>query len=141
MNKKRISIITILIAFTVSHYLPAFGSDRGYECFWFCVETLLSTPEEMSGWNGWAGWFYYAGFAISNLLLVAIAFTLLAKQNSTRRIKMISLIMSLHVASWGILNLSDLSDIKIGYYLWLGAYIGLTYITFTRQNRVQPVGI
>jgi hypothetical protein len=49
--------------------------------------------------------------------------------------------MSLHVASWGILNLSDLSDIKIGYYLWLGAYIGLTYITFTRQKRVQPVGI
>jgi len=95
-------------------------------------------PRELSKLGGWL---YHAGFAISNLLFVVFAFALLAKQNSTRLIRIMSLIMSLHVASWGILNLSDLSDIRIGYYLWLGAYIGLTYATLTLPSKVQPVVI
>ncbi len=127
-------VITLLFVYLISFCLPAYFDYSGYDCLIICSQKLLSLLKaeitELS-------LFYYIGFCISNLLFVTFALVLLIKESLPRLAKIFQLIICVHVASWGLLNLSDLSQLKIGYYLWLGAYIGLTHTALIQAGKIQ----
>jgi hypothetical protein len=105
--------------FAVSHFLPAYDTLRGFSCFLECWETMwhfdLSELE---------GWFYYSGFALSNIMLPILVVGLFVSHRGWRFRSIVSLVMLLHTASWSLLeSWGSNSSIKIGYYIWLGAYM------------------
>jgi hypothetical protein len=129
--------LAALSLFAVSHVLPAYdmplGAKRGFSCFLDCWETLWHfDPSELEGW------LYYSGFALSNILLPILVVGLFVSHRAWRFRSIVSFVMLLHTASWSVLD-SWCSNpgMKIGYYLWLGAYI-LLYSAY-RSNDSEPV--
>ena len=72
------------------------------------------------------GWFYYSGFAISNILFIGLAVALFLTKKSRSLRSAISIVLFLHVLSWLAIHTfqrpPQIAEINIGYYLWLIAY-------------------
>ena len=72
------------------------------------------------------GWFYYSGFAISNIIFPVLVLALFVTNKSRKLRSVVSVVFFLHVLSWSVLHVfqqpSQLNEIKIGYYVWLIAY-------------------
>ena len=72
------------------------------------------------------GWFYYSGFAIANILFMGMVVALFVTKKSRRLRSVVSMVFFLHVLSWLVLHIfqqpPQVSEIKIGYYVWLIAY-------------------
>jgi hypothetical protein len=76
------------------------------------------------------GWFYYSGFVLSNIMLPILVVGLFVGHRGWRFRSTVSFVMLLHTASCSVLESpGSSSSIKIGYYLWLGAY-GLLYFAY-----------
>ena len=123
--------ISITFIFVISHLLPAYGSSSGFECFRACGGALVDfKPDEL------LGWLYYGGFAVSNVLFVALVPFVFFQKQFPKTIQFLIVVLTLHVISWFPMGLETDRTIKIGYYLWLLAYLLLTYVILTaRANR------
>jgi len=128
-----------IVVFVISHFLPAYGTGSGFACFTACWDTLLGSgllgPRFPDG-----AWFYYSGFAISNILFVALVVALSMTEKGRRFRSVISALFFLHVFSWLLLHTfgkpSQIEEIKIGYYVWLIAY-GLLVAAHLSKERAE----
>jgi len=114
--------LVAVVVFVISHFLPAYGGGSGFACFGVCSNMLLGHDTEiLSG-----GWFYYSGFAISNIIFPVLVLALFVTNKSRKLRSVVSVVFFLHVLSWSVLHVfqqpSQLNEIKIGYYVWLIAY-------------------
>ena len=115
--------LAALSVFAVSHFLPAYDTLRGYSCFLQCCDTLWHFDPSDLGCS-----LYYSGFALSNILLPILVVALFVGQKGWWFRSMVSFVMLLHTTSWSVVeSLGSNSSIKIGYYLWLGAYLLLHF--------------
>jgi len=132
--KTRITLASVIAAaFFLSHALPAFEDQTGFECFRFCLGILL----EPSG-AAPLGWMYYGGFAVSNVVFIAICAMLFTSKPVGKKYGTVMLFLSLHTISWMPLNWRNLHEIKPGYYLWLLAYLALTFATVAYRRKPNP---
>ena len=118
---RRLGLVAGLV-FVISHFLPAYGDGSGFACFRYCWDMLWGHDGEiLSG-----GWFYYSGFAISNLLFLGLVVALFVTKKSRGLRSVVSVVFFLHVLSWLVLHVFQqpprVNEIKIGYYAWLIAY-------------------
>jgi hypothetical protein len=122
MKTPRILALAAGFLFVISHFLPAYGDGSGYACFQYCWNMLLG--KDGGVFSG--GWFYYAGFAISNILFIGLAVALFLTKKGRSLRSAISIVLFLHVISWLAIHTfqhpPQIAEIKIGYYLWLIAY-------------------
>jgi asparagine N-glycosylation enzyme membrane subunit Stt3 len=112
--------LAAVVVFVISHFLPAYGDSSGIACFGVCWNILLGHDTEiLSG-----GWFYYSGFAISSIIFLVLVVALFVTKKSRKLRSVVSVVFFLHVLSWPVLHIfpPDLTEIKIGYYVWLAAY-------------------
>jgi hypothetical protein len=125
MNTSQKIGLAAVSVFAVSHFLPAYDTARGFSCFLECWDTMRHfDPSELEGW------LYYSGFVLSNIMLPILVVWLFVGHRGWRFRSIVSFVMLLHTASWSVLESSgSTSSIKIGYYLWLGAY-GLLYCAY-----------
>jgi hypothetical protein len=128
MNKSQKIGLAAVSVFAVSHFLPAYDTLRGFSCFLECWQTMCHfDPSEFESW------LYYSGFALSNIMLPILVVGLFVSHRGWQFRTTVSSIMLLHTASWSIFeSLGGSSSIKIGYYLWLGAYglLNLAYRSY-----------
>lgn len=122
MKTARNLALGALVLFVVSHFLPAYDTISGFACFWDCWNMLLGHHTEiLSG-----GWFYYSGFVISNILFIGLVVALFVTKKSRRLRSVVSVVFFLHVLSWLVLHTFEqppqITQLKIGYYVWLIAY-------------------
>jgi hypothetical protein len=122
MKTTRILGWIAMVVFAISHVLPAYSDGSGFTCFVACWNMLLGRDgESFSG-----GWFYYSGFAISNILFIGLVVALLLTKKWRGVRSLISVVFFLHVFSWFALQVfqqpPQITEIKIGYYVWLMAY-------------------
>ena len=119
--------LAALVVFLISFFLPAFADMSGFASFAFCWDTLLG--HEPSGniriLSG--GWFYYSGFVVSNVLFVGLVTALFLTRKIGRLRSVFSLVCFLQALSWLVLFIisgkpSQITAIKVGYYVWLIAY-------------------
>ena len=119
--------LAALVVFIISFFLPAFEGMSGFASFAFCWDTLLG--HEPSGniriLSG--GWFYYSGFVMSNILFVGLVAALFLTRKIGRLRSVFSLVCFLQALSWLVLftisgKPSQITAIKVGYYVWLIAY-------------------
>ena len=119
--------LAALVVFIISFFLPAFEDMSGFASFAFCWDTLLG--HEPSGniriLSG--GWFYYSGFVMSNILFVGLVAALFLTRKIGRLTSVFSLVCFLQALSWLVLftisgKRSQITAIKVGYYVWLIAY-------------------
>jgi len=135
---RNLGLVAILV-FVISHFLPAYLQGSGFTCFAVCWKGLLGHDIEMFS----GPWFYYSGFAISNILFIGLAAALfLTKKGRAFRL-IVSVIFFLHVLSWLALHIfqhpSQVIEIKIGYYLWLVAY-GLLVAAHLEKDPTELTG-
>ena len=136
MKPRLVLASSTAIIFAVSFLLPAYTTFKGFDCFRMCWGVLVKFPPESFG-----AWLYYGGFAVSNILLVgflARAFT--GKMFSKGAIVLIS-ILCLHVLSWLVVDSVNYgwgTDIRIGYFVWLLAYILQTYACIKYRKTSDP---
>ena len=114
--------LVAIVVFVISYFLPAYGDGSGFACFGVCWNMLLGHDAEiLSG-----GWFYYSGFVISNILFIGLVVALFVTKQSHGLRRAVSVVFFLHVLSWLGLHVfqqpPQVSQIKIGYYVWLIAY-------------------
>ena len=130
--------LAAVVVFVVSHFLPAYGNGSGFACFQFCWNTLLGHDGGiLSG-----SWFYYSGLAIANILFIGLVALFVTKKS--RRLRCgVSVVLFLHVLSWLALHIlqrpPQISEIKIGYYVWLIAY-GLLVAAHIRKEPGESLG-
>jgi hypothetical protein len=114
--------LAAVVVFVISHFLPAYGDGSGFACFEVCWKMLLGHDSKIFS----GSWFYYSGFAISNILFVGLVVALFVTKKSRRLRSVVSVVFFLHVLSWFVLHVAqrppEISEIKIGYYVWLIAY-------------------
>ena len=122
MNTPRNLGLAAVVVFVISHFLPAYNDGSGFLCFRFCWDVLLGHDTTLFS----GAWFYYSGFAISNILFIGLVVALFVTKKCPRLRSVVSVVFFLHVLSWWVLHLlgqpPQLTDIKIGYYVWLIAY-------------------
>src|SRR5262245_17403907 len=128
-----------VVVFVISHFLPAYGDGSGFACFGVCWNMLLGHDSEiLSG-----GWFYYSGFAISNVLFIGLVLALFVTKKCRRLRSLVSVVCFLHVLSWLVLHVlqrpPQITEIKIGYYVWLMAY-GLLVAAHLRKEPAESLG-
>jgi hypothetical protein len=114
--------LAAVVLFVISHLLPAYMDGSGFACFGVSWDTLRGHGAMFpSGY-----WFYYSGFAISNILFPVLVVALFVTERARRLRAAVSLLFLLHVLSWPVLNVfqqpAEFGAIKIGYYVWLIAY-------------------
>lgn len=119
--------LAALVVFIISFFLPAFEDMSGFASFAFCWDTLLGhepfgNVRTLSG-----GWFYYSGFVMSNVLFVGLVAALFLTRKPGRLRSVFSLVCFLQALSWLVLFIisekpSQITAIKVGYYVWLLAY-------------------
>ena len=134
--------LVAIVVFVISHFLPAYGNDSGFDCFWACSEVLLGFgllgPRIPDG-----AWFYYSGFAVSNVLFIGLVAALYITQKGHGLRSAVSAIFFLHVLSWSVTHLfgqpSGITEIKIGYYVWLISY-GLLVAAHLSKERSESPG-
>jgi len=133
--------LAAVVAFAISHFLPAYGDGSGFACFGFCWNAFLGHDIDfLSG-----GWFYYSGFVISNILFIGLAAALFVTKKSRRLRSVVSFVFFLHVLSWWVLHVlqppSQITEIKIGYYVWLIAYGLLVAACLWKEPAESPGSI
>ena len=126
--------LVAVVVLVISHFLPAYGDGSGFACFGVCWNMLLGHDTEiLSG-----GWFYYSGFAISNILFIGLVVALFVTKKSRRFRSVVSVVFFLHVLSWLVLHIfrqpPQIDKIEIGYYVWLMAY-GLLVAAHLRKSQ------
>src|SRR5882724_6772348 len=136
MNTSQKIGLAAVSVFAVSHFLPAYDTLRGFSCFLECWETMWHVdPSDLESW------FYYSGFALSNIMLPIWVVGLFVGHRGWRFRSTVSSVMLLHTASWSVLeSLGSSSNIKIGYYLWLGAYALLHSAYRSNEPKSYPHG-
>src|SRR5262245_20105963 len=113
--------LAALVVFIVSFFLPTFEDMSGFASFAFCWDTLLG-HSILSG-----GWLYYSGFVVSNVLFVGLVAALFVTRKMRRVRSVFSVVCFLQALSWLVLftisgKPSQITGIKVGYYVWLIAY-------------------
>lgn len=112
--------------FLISFFLPAYSGDSGFFCFKYCWDLLLGNTTVGDSFPR-PGWFYYSGFALANILFIALVLCLfLTKKHRELRL-IISVVCFFQVTSWFALNIvfgkpSQITEFNVGYYAWLIAY-------------------
>ena len=114
--------LAAVVLFVISHLLPAYMDGSGFACFRVSWDILWGQDTKFpSGY-----WFYYSGFALSNILFPVLVVALFVMEKARKLRVAVSLVFFLHVLSWPVLSVfqqpSELGSIKIGYYVWLIAY-------------------
>lgn len=121
MTPRNLGLAAVVI-FVISHLLPAYADGSGFACFAFCWNTLLGRDTEILT----GSWFYYSGFAIANVLFVGLSVTLWVTKQIRRLRSVVVVALFLQVLSWSALHIfqqpPQITEIKIGYYVWLVAY-------------------
>jgi hypothetical protein len=130
VNPKRTLAAIAVAAFAVSFLLPAFGELRGYACFMVCWGAF--TRSDTSGMSLGA-WLYYSGFVAANALFVVLAGGIFAGPRLRSARLWASALALVQVISWLGVNLwstarGERFGLKIGYFLWLVAFMLLFYI-------------
>ena len=122
MKTPRNLALLAVVLFVISHFLPAYSNGSGFACFQYCWNMLLG--HDGGVFSG--GWFYYSGFAISNILFIGLVVALFLTKKSRKLRSVISVVLFLHVLSWLAIHTfkrpPQITEIKIGYYAWLIAY-------------------
>jgi hypothetical protein len=122
LGRRRILALEAVLLFVISHFLPALSEGSGFDCFKVCWDSLWGHDADIFS----GGWFYYGGFAISNILFLGLVAALFATEKFRKLRSAVSIVFFLHVLSWLALNIFQQSfqigEIKIGYYVWLLAY-------------------
>jgi hypothetical protein len=143
MKASRALALLATSIFLLSYFLPAYGNGSGFACFGACWETITAHDAEiLSG-----AWLYYSGFVIENILFIALAVALLVMSKSRMLRSILSVVFFLHVLSWFAVHLfqrpPELSEIKIGYYVWLIAFGLLAAAHFWKPQvrSLEPVSI
>jgi hypothetical protein len=117
-TSKKIGLAAFSV-FAVSHCLPAYDTLRGFSCFLQCWDTLWHFDPSDLGCS-----LYYSGFALSNIMLPILVVGLFVGDRGWRFRSIVSFVMLSHTTSWSVLeSFGTNASIKIGYYLWLGAYM------------------
>jgi hypothetical protein len=114
--------LVAVVVFIISHFLPAYENGSGFACFGVCWNMLLGHDAEiLSG-----SWFYYSGFAISNIIFPVLVLALFVTDKSRKLRSVASVVFLLHVLSWSVLHIFQqpphITELKVGYYVWLIAY-------------------
>lgn len=122
MKMQRVQAAFIAAVFAASFLMPAFDTDTGFECVGFCFGVLIDSPDS----NNWGQAFYYGGFVLTNVLFVLWNALLLTRKRFAWWHAILITLLSLHVLSWWVLGRSEVGSIKIGYFVWLFAYLALT---------------
>jgi hypothetical protein len=123
-------------AFILSHFLPAYGST-GFGCFSTCLSIALRPDGDLN--VGLGGWMYYSGFVVVNLLFPVLAFTLMFSVRCFSRTRCwLSLLISLQVLSWLLVNIKNPSSLGMGYYVWLGAFVLLLFAHILNHPASNP---
>ena len=121
MKTTRMIGLAAIVVFVVSHFLPAYGDLSGFACFEVCWKAFLGDEKILSG-----GWFYYSGLVLANILFVGLAVALFLTKKRRGLRSVVSVVCFLHVLSWVVLHIfqqpPQVSEIEIGYYVWLAAY-------------------
>ena len=119
--------LAALVVFIISFFLPAFEGMSGFASFAFCWDTLLG-HEPFGNIRILSGvWFYYSGFVMSNILFVGLVVALFVTRKIRRVRSVLSVVCFLQALSWLVLftisgKPSQITAIKVGYYVWLIAY-------------------
>jgi len=128
---QKLGLVAALL-FTISYFLPAYGGSPGVECFQACLQLLVKRD---TNWDAW--FYYYSGFVFSNILFLILVFAVVTTKKSRQLRGLGSLIILLHVMSWPIVNLIDgnakISEIEVGYYVWLLAYVLLFAVHLVKE--------
>lgn len=131
--------VTAISLFAVSHLLPAYDTFCGFACFCECWSSMCHPDLSDLG-----NWFYYSGLALSNIIFLILAVALFVNEKGWRFRSIASLVILVDVASWSILELCNRSSgIKIGYYVWLEAYV-LLYFAYQAKvptDSLEPVAL
>lgn len=122
MNTPRKLGLAAAVVFAISHALTAYGDASGFTCFRFTASFIFDADGKfLSG-----SWFYYSGFALSNVLFLMLAVALFVTKKYRKARTLTSAVLFLHVLSWLIMNAAGspptLHEVKVGYYVWLVAY-------------------
>jgi len=141
MKTARNLALLALVLFVISHFLPAYVDKSGFACFQFCWNMLLGHDGDV--FTG--GWFYYSGFAISNILFIGLVLALFVTKKSRSLRSILSVVLFLHILSWLATNAfqrpTQITEIAIGYYAWLIAY-GLLLAAHLRKepaDSLEPI--
>jgi len=122
MKTPRNLALLAVVIFVISHFLPAYSNGSGFACFQYCWNMLLGHDGDVFG----GGWFYYSGFAISNILFIGLVVALFLTEQCRSLRSVISVVLLLSVLSWLAIHTfqspPQIAEIKIGYYAWLIAY-------------------
>jgi hypothetical protein len=129
MNTSQKIGFTAVSLFGVSHLLPAYPSTRGFACFQECWRIMWNDTPDF-------GWLYYSGFAFSNIIFPILVAALFVSTRGWRFRSIASFIILLHTTSWSVLQPDNISDIKIGYYVWLAAYALLYSASIQRAEQL-----
>jgi len=127
MKTHRILGLAALVVFIISFFLPAFEGMSGFASFAYCWDTLLG-HEPLGNFRILSGgWFYYSGFVMSNVLFVGLVAALFLTRKIGRLRSVFSLVCFLQALSWLVGFVisgepSQITAIKVGYYVWLIAY-------------------
>jgi hypothetical protein len=119
--------LAALLVFVISFFLPAFEGMSGFASFAFCWDTLLGHEAFGNVRIFSGGWFYYSGFVLSNVLFVGLVAALFLTGKRGRVRSVFSVVCFLQALSWLVLfilsgNPSQITAIKVGYYVWLIAH-------------------
>src|SRR3954466_170114 len=111
MNASQKIGLAAVSVFAVSHFLPAFDTLPGFSCFLQCWETMCHVdPSDLESW------FYYSGFALSNIMLPIMVVGLFVGHRGCQFRSTVSSVMLLHTASWSVFeSWGSSSSIKLGY--------------------------
>jgi hypothetical protein len=121
MKTPRSLALAAIVVFVVSYFLPAYGDLSGFACFEVCWKAFWGDEKIFSG-----TWFYYSGLVLANILFIGLVVALFVTKKHPRVRLVVSVVCFLHVLSWLVLHIfqqpPQVSEIKIGYYVWLAAY-------------------
>jgi hypothetical protein len=130
-------ILTSLILFVISYFLPAYYGEFGYNCARYCLLEMWSYQT-----NFWIILYYFI-FNITNIIMIIMPLFILssyydrsASQKIKFYLKILFTLLFLHVLSWWFIHFfsdSEIKNIQIGYYLWAFS-IGLFVFTIWKNK-------
>jgi len=137
MNSRTLTWIAGAV-FAVSYFLPAYDSQRGYQCFVWCWGFLTGLVDDSQ--DPLFLRLYYPAFVLTNVLFVTIVAATLASPRFFRTRLFLCMLAFFHVLSWLILNVNkeSFSALMPGYYAWFAAY-GLLLAALLVENKKPSV--